>query len=98
MLNNAANLSFWEPRRRRISQGVEQLLAYVILLLRNSDKRVKLILETNKSFCDKRGDSRMRLTQESKSNVLQRFRVHPTDTGSPDVQIALLSERITHLN
>jgi small subunit ribosomal protein S15 len=40
----------------------------------------------------------MRLTQESKSDLVQRFRVHPTDTGSPDVQIALLSERITYLN
>ena len=40
----------------------------------------------------------MPLTRESKSTVLERFRVHPKDTGSPDVQIALLSERITYLN
>ena len=40
----------------------------------------------------------MRLTPESKSGLVQRFRVHPKDTGSPDVQIALLSERITYLN
>ena len=25
------------------------------------------------------------------------FRVHETDTGSPDVQVALLTERINHL-
>ncbi len=40
----------------------------------------------------------MRLTPESKSDLVTRFRVHPKDTGSPDVQIALLSERITYLN
>ncbi len=40
----------------------------------------------------------MPLTRESKSTVLERFRVHPKDTGSPDVQIALLSERIAYLN
>ena len=40
----------------------------------------------------------MPLTGESKSNVIERFRVHPTDTGSPEVQIALLSERIAYLN
>lgn len=40
----------------------------------------------------------MPLTRESKSTLLERFRVHPKDTGSPDVQIALLSERIAYLN
>lgn len=40
----------------------------------------------------------MPLAGESKSNVIERFRVHPTDTGSPEVQIALLSERIAYLN
>ncbi len=40
----------------------------------------------------------MPLMGESKSNVIERFRVHPTDTGSPEVQIALLSERIAYLN
>jgi len=40
----------------------------------------------------------MPLTRESKSTLIDRYRVHPTDTGSPEVQIALLSERITSLN
>ncbi len=39
----------------------------------------------------------MPLTRESKSAVLGRFRVHPKDTGSPDAQVALLSERINSL-
>lgn len=40
----------------------------------------------------------MPLTRESKSDLINRYRVHPTDTGSPEVQIAVLSERITYLN
>jgi len=40
----------------------------------------------------------MPLTRESKSNVIERFKIHPKDAGSPEVQIALLSERISYLN
>ena len=32
-----------------------------------------------------------------RSEVIQQFRVHETDTGSPEVQIALLSKRIERL-
>lgn len=39
----------------------------------------------------------MPLTGESKAKVIQDYRVHPTDTGSPEVQIAVLSERINYL-
>jgi small subunit ribosomal protein S15 len=37
------------------------------------------------------------MTPEKKKEVIDDFRVHPADTGSPEVQIALLSERITYL-
>jgi small subunit ribosomal protein S15 len=40
----------------------------------------------------------MPLTQDSKANLIERFKVHPKDTGSPEVQIALLSERISYMN
>ncbi|HXX91919.1 MAG TPA: 30S ribosomal protein S15 [Acidimicrobiales bacterium] len=32
-----------------------------------------------------------------KSATIAEYRLHETDTGSPEVQIALLTERITHL-
>jgi small subunit ribosomal protein S15 len=32
-----------------------------------------------------------------KSATITEYRLHETDTGSPEVQIALLTERITHL-
>ncbi len=33
-----------------------------------------------------------------KSEVIAANKLHDTDTGSPEVQIALLTERINHLN
>ena len=37
------------------------------------------------------------LAREKKASVISQYRVHPTDTGSPEVQIAVLSERIGEL-
>ena len=39
----------------------------------------------------------MVMTPEKKKTIIDDFRVHSADTGSPEVQIALLSERITYL-
>jgi len=36
-------------------------------------------------------------TQERKSDVIAKYRLHETDTGSPEVQVALLTDRITEL-
>ena len=34
---------------------------------------------------------------ENKQNIISSARVHDTDTGSPEVQVALLTARINHL-
>jgi len=39
----------------------------------------------------------MSLTKENKGKIITSYRIHVSDTGSPEVQIALLSERITYL-
>ncbi len=39
----------------------------------------------------------MALTREKKTEVIESYRVHTSDTGSPEVQIALLSQRIEGL-
>lgn len=39
----------------------------------------------------------MPLTKEVKKSAIERFKDHTTDTGSPTVQIALLTERINQL-
>ena len=39
----------------------------------------------------------MSLTKENKGTIITQYRTHASDTGSPEVQIALLSERISYL-
>lgn len=39
----------------------------------------------------------MSITTTEKQEIVTKFRSHEADTGSPEVQIALLSARITHL-
>ncbi|MBQ4516579.1 MAG: 30S ribosomal protein S15 [Clostridia bacterium] len=35
---------------------------------------------------------------EVKQEIIKKFAIHEGDTGSPEVQIAILTERINHLN
>ena len=39
----------------------------------------------------------MSLTREHKSQIVDSYRTHQSDTGSPEVQIAILSEKINYL-
>ena len=39
----------------------------------------------------------MAMTAERKTELLTKYATHEGDTGSPEVQIALLTERITYL-
>jgi len=39
----------------------------------------------------------MSLAVEQKSQVIEKYRVHKSDSGSPEVQVALLSQRILEL-
>ncbi|MFC3419680.1 30S ribosomal protein S15 [Salinicoccus hispanicus] len=40
----------------------------------------------------------MAITQERKNELIQEYRTHESDTGSPEVQIAVLTAEITALN
>ncbi len=40
----------------------------------------------------------MVLAVEQKKELIDRFKLHDADTGSPEVQIALLTHRISYLN
>ncbi|GAB3794866.1 30S ribosomal protein S15 [Virgibacillus kimchii] len=40
----------------------------------------------------------MAITQERKNEIINEYKVHENDTGSPEVQIAVLTEEITKLN
>ena len=37
------------------------------------------------------------LTKEQKDKIIKKFKTHKTDTGSPEVQIAILTEEINQL-
>ena len=37
------------------------------------------------------------LTKEQKDSIVEAHRVHATDSGSPEVQVAMLTERINQL-
>jgi small subunit ribosomal protein S15 len=37
------------------------------------------------------------LTKDKKTALIDSYRTHDTDTGSPEVQVAILSERINYL-
>jgi small subunit ribosomal protein S15 len=37
------------------------------------------------------------LSTERRASIVKDFRTHPTDSGSPEVQVALLTERIREL-
>jgi len=39
----------------------------------------------------------MELAQEKTQETIEKYRLHGTDTGSPEVQVALLSHRIAYL-
>jgi len=40
----------------------------------------------------------MPLTPEKKREIIEKFKLHEKDTGSPEVQVALLTERINNLS
>ena len=39
----------------------------------------------------------MGIAQPQRKEVIEQFKLHQSDTGSPEVQVALLSQRIDHL-
>jgi small subunit ribosomal protein S15 len=38
------------------------------------------------------------ITKADKQNVIEKFRIHESDTGSAEIQIAILTTRINRLN
>jgi small subunit ribosomal protein S15 len=43
------------------------------------------------------GGSTLSLSRDSKSELIESYRTHNADTGSPEVQIAILTKRIEYL-
>ncbi len=45
----------------------------------------------------KRGEKKKLAVVENKEEIIRENRVHESDTGSPEVQVAILTRRIAHL-
>src|SRR3954462_1899998 len=73
-------------------------------ILINVSKMNLCLAERFTDACSVTGDrkfrrsSRMAITQERKNELINEYKVHETDTGSPEVQIAVLTEQINTLN
>lgn len=64
------------------------------LLVSATEKRREIAKERARARQKMASSNRL---QEVKATLIGQYRQSPTDTGSPEVQIALLSERITYL-
>lgn len=42
-------------------------------------------------------EEKVNIPEQKKSETINRFKLHESDTGSPEVQVALLTDRILHL-
>jgi small subunit ribosomal protein S15 len=51
----------------------------------------------SKRLKNMKGGDLMSLEKEKKQSIIGTYKTHEKDTGSPEVQIAILSERITYL-
>ena len=60
----------------------------MIQIVKTKDKREK---------AEKANRGHMGIAQNQKRELIEQFRVHTADTGSAEVQVALLSQRITYL-
>jgi small subunit ribosomal protein S15 len=59
---------------------------------------MRLIIDCSRGDLLMKGDSKvMTMTKEEKQKIIDSYKMHDNDTGSTEVQIALLSNRITQL-
>ena len=64
-----------------------------VILQRNAKNRLKNLLTATFLGITRR----FMLEKELKEKIIEKFKTHPTDTGSPQVQIAILTEEIKQL-
>ncbi len=50
-----------------------------------------------KNILGKKGVRKVGLSKERKQEIIEAFKTHDGDTGSPEVQVAILTERINYL-
>ena len=76
-----------QARQFSLTFAISHTLQAIILVLHVNELRKER---------DQRAEN-MGIAEPQKRQSIEQFRVHQTDTGSPEVQVALLSQRIDHL-
>jgi small subunit ribosomal protein S15 len=76
-----------QARQFSLTFTISHTLQAIILVLHVNELRKER---------DQRAEN-MGIAEPQKRQSIEQFRVHQTDTGSPEVQVALLSQRIDHL-
>src|SRR6202007_477643 len=77
--------------------GLPHTLQLRLIPLHLGLQRVTLIARYDQIETRRQERIRLVLAREQKKSLIDQYGTHPTDTGSPEVQIALLSERIGQL-
>ena len=78
----------WQARQKVLSKIVKNR----IKVLYNT-----VFVGTLPRLFEKRKRQKRLKGMEEKANTIEGYRLHETDTGSADVQVALLTQRINHL-
>lgn len=73
---------------RKLHRKISAESAEILRSLRNAEQSEAYLVKE---------DKQMAFPKERKKEIVEEFKIHEKDTGSPAVQIALLSERITSL-
>jgi small subunit ribosomal protein S15 len=82
------------PPRRRFASQPEHYKRFTGLFGAWYDGR---LLIKSQEDTGKAGGKSVTLSKTQKTKVITEYKTHESDTGSPDVQIAILSERISYL-
>ncbi len=79
-------------RKHRRMPDFRELFTHLLLTCYSQGRYKEKTKKLRRQEC-----SRFVLAREQKKSLIDAYATHATDTGSPEVQIALLSERIGHL-
>jgi small subunit ribosomal protein S15 len=77
-------------RHRQLEIAIFALLAFMAKAGRHPGLKATLSILTSKGFT-------MSITAERKAALIKEYAIKEGDTGSPEVQVAILTERITNL-
>jgi small subunit ribosomal protein S15 len=57
----------------------------------------RIFYERKNLYLTRGGEKKLVLTTKDKKELIERFKLHENDTGSPEVQVGLLTYRISYL-